>query len=105
MRTYQCSKLRDGHQWKAKEVGDLWHEAHEITQRDAGAPGTQANDQTRILNWFRQVMGLRNDPSKGLQGDANYQVVATGNRTVAFVCGADAHLRCGDLRHPESATR
>jgi hypothetical protein len=32
-------------------------------------------------------MGLRNDPSKGLQGEMNYQVVATGNRTVAFTCG------------------
>jgi 1,4-alpha-glucan branching enzyme len=47
-----------------------------------------ATDNTRILSWFRQLMGLRNDPSKGLQGDANYQVVATGNRTVAFTCGS-----------------
>jgi 1,4-alpha-glucan branching enzyme len=52
-------------------------------------PPAQANDQTRILNWIGQIMGLRNDPSKGLQGNANYQVVATGNRTLAFVCGAD----------------
>jgi 1,4-alpha-glucan branching enzyme len=47
--------------------------------------GTGGN--TRILAWFRQLMGLRNDSSKGLQGDANYQVVSTGNRTVAFTCG------------------
>ncbi len=47
-----------------------------------------ATDTTRILAWFRQLMGLRNDPSKGLQGEANYQVVATGNRTVAFTCGS-----------------
>jgi 1,4-alpha-glucan branching enzyme len=46
-----------------------------------------ATDNTRILAWFRQLMGLRDDPFKGLQGDANYQVVATGNRTVAFTCG------------------
>jgi 1,4-alpha-glucan branching enzyme len=51
-----------------------------------------ATDNTRILAWFRQLMGLRNDPSKGLQGDANYQVVATGNRTVAFTCGSGQSL-------------
>ena len=51
-----------------------------------------ATDNTRILAWFRQLMGLRNDPSKGLQGEANYQVVATGNRTVAFTCGSDQRL-------------
>ncbi|MFY9987939.1 MAG: hypothetical protein WAK31_24490 [Chthoniobacterales bacterium] len=39
----------------------------------AGGP----TDQTRILGWFRQLMGLRNDPSQGLRCDANYQVVAT----------------------------
>jgi len=55
-------------------------------------PPATANDNTRILAWFRQLMGLRNDPSKGLQGDANYQVVATGNRTVAFVCGSNQRL-------------
>jgi hypothetical protein len=32
-------------------------------------------------------MGLRNDFTKGLQGDQNYQVVATGQRTIAFTCG------------------
>ena len=36
-------------------------------------PPAAATDNTRILAWFRQLMGLRNDPSKGLQGDANYQ--------------------------------
>jgi 1,4-alpha-glucan branching enzyme len=55
-------------------------------------PSATATDNTRILAWFRQLMGLRNDPSKGLQGDANYQVVATGNRTVAFVCGSSQRL-------------
>ncbi len=55
-------------------------------------PPATATDNTRILAWFRQLMGLRNDPSKGLQGDANYQVVATGNRTVAFVCGSNQRL-------------
>jgi 1,4-alpha-glucan branching enzyme len=51
-----------------------------------------ATDQTRILAWFRQLIGLRDDPSQGLQGDANYQLVATGNRTVAFVCGSNQQL-------------
>jgi hypothetical protein len=55
-------------------------------------PAASATDQTRILAWFRQLMGLRNDPAKGLQGDANYQVVGTGNRTVAFTCGAQQQL-------------
>ncbi len=51
-----------------------------------------ASDNTRVLDWFRQIMGLRNDPSKGLQGDSNYQVVATGNLTVAFTCGSSQSL-------------
>src|SRR6202158_5058380 len=55
-------------------------------------PPATATDNTRILAWFRQLMGLRNDPSTGLQGDANYQVVPTGNRTVAFVCGSNQRL-------------
>lgn len=63
-----------------------------INPQQYDLPPAAANDQTRILNWFRQIMGLRNDPSKGLQGDANYQVVATGNRTVAFVCGASQRI-------------
>jgi 1,4-alpha-glucan branching enzyme len=54
-------------------------------------PGA-GTDNARILAWFRQLMGLRNDPSKGLQGDANYQVTATGNRTVAFTCGSGQRL-------------
>jgi 1,4-alpha-glucan branching enzyme len=49
-------------------------------------------DNSRVLAWFRQIMGLRNDSSKGLQGDANYQVIATGNRTVAFTCGSNQSL-------------
>jgi 1,4-alpha-glucan branching enzyme len=66
---------------------DLW-----INPQQVDLPPAQANDQTRILNWFRQIMGLRNDASKGLEGNANYQVVATGNRTVAFSCGANQQL-------------
>jgi 1,4-alpha-glucan branching enzyme len=44
-------------------------------------------DRTRVLAWFSQIIGLRNDPSKGLQGNSNYEVVATGYRTIAFTCG------------------
>ncbi len=51
-----------------------------------------ATDNTRILAWFRQIMGLRNDPTKGLQGDSNYQSVQIGNRTVAFTCGTGGSL-------------
>lgn len=46
----------------------------------------------RVLAWFRQIMGLRNDPSQGLQGETNYQVVGTGHRTVAFTCGVGQKL-------------
>ena len=63
----------DNAQWINPQLDDL--------------PPAEATDNTRILAWFRQLMGLRNDSSKGLQGDANYQVVAIGNRTVAFTCG------------------
>ena len=55
-------------------------------------PAASAADQTRILAWFCSLMGLRNDPTKGLQGDNNYQVVGTGSRTVAFTCGAAQRL-------------
>jgi 1,4-alpha-glucan branching enzyme len=66
---------------------NLW-----INPQQYDLPSAQANDKTRILNWIRQIMGLRNDPSKRLQGDANYQVVATGNRTVALVRGAELRI-------------
>ena len=55
-------------------------------------PPDKAIDNTRILAWFRQLMGLRNDASKGLQGDTNFQAVAIGDRTVAFTCGANQSL-------------
>ena len=47
----------------------------------------QTTKNTAILSWFQQLMGLRNDPTKGLQGDSNYQTVGIGNRTVAYECG------------------
>lgn len=52
------------------------------------SPTDPANNNARVLAWFRQLMGLRNDPHQGLQGQSNYQVVGVGNRTVAFTCGA-----------------
>jgi 1,4-alpha-glucan branching enzyme len=63
-----------------------------INPQSVDQPAATATDQTRILAWFRQLLGLRNDASKGLQGDANYQVVATGNRTVALSCGSSQQL-------------
>lgn len=63
-----------------------------VNPQEHDLPPSAATDNTRILSWFRQLLGLRNDPSKGLQGDANFQVVATGNRTVAFSCGSDQRL-------------
>jgi len=50
-------------------------------------PTVAANNNARVLAWFRQLMGLRNDPIQGLQGESNYQVVNVGNRTIAFTCG------------------
>jgi 1,4-alpha-glucan branching enzyme len=68
---------------------------------DSSAPALnpQQYDQTpasgynaRVLDWFRQLIGLRNDPNQKLQGDTNYQTVAVGHRTVAFACGAQQSL-------------
>jgi 1,4-alpha-glucan branching enzyme len=63
-----------------------------INPQNQEFPPGGPTDTTRILAWFRQLMGLRNDPAKGLQGDANVQSVATGNRTVAFSCGSGQRL-------------
>ena len=46
----------------------------------------------RVLAWFRSLMGLRNDPIKGLRGNDSIQVVRTGRRTVAFTCGGGQSL-------------
>jgi 1,4-alpha-glucan branching enzyme len=51
-------------------------------------PPGAATDNTRILSWFRSLMGLRNDPSKGLRGNDSIQAVRIGRRTVAFTCGS-----------------
>src|SRR5262249_44529862 len=32
-------------------------------------PPASATDNTRVLAWFRSLMGLRNDPAKGLRGN------------------------------------
>lgn len=63
-----------------------------LNPQDNDVPPGAATDSTRVLAWFRQLMGLRNDPAQGLQGNANYQVVKTGNRTIAFTCGRDQSL-------------
>jgi 1,4-alpha-glucan branching enzyme len=66
--------------------------AQPVNPQQYDLPPASATDQTRILAWFRSLMGLRNDSTKGLQGNANYQIVGTGNRTVAFTCGAAQRL-------------
>jgi 1,4-alpha-glucan branching enzyme len=63
-----------------------------LNPQDADLPPASATDSTRVLGWFRQLMGLRDDASQGLQGDSNNQVVQTGNRTIAFTCGRDQSL-------------
>jgi 1,4-alpha-glucan branching enzyme len=52
--------------------------------QDHDLPPGSATDQTRVLAWFRSLMGLRNDPAKGLRGNENGQSVRTGHRTVAL---------------------
>jgi len=49
-------------------------------------------ENTRVAAWFRSIMGLRNDPAKGVRGQFSYQVVRAGRRTVAFTCGFDQRL-------------
>jgi 1,4-alpha-glucan branching enzyme len=61
-------------------------------QEHDGATVATTDHQTPVLQWFRNLLGLRNDPSQGLQGESNYQVVGTGNLTVAFTCGSDQRL-------------
>ena len=61
-------------------------------QNYAPPPAAPTSNNARVLSWFRQLMGLRSDPSQGLQGETNYQVVQTGNRTVAFTCGIGQSL-------------
>lgn len=55
-------------------------------------PPDAATDHTRVLTWFRSLMGLRNDAQKGIRGNADQQAVSTGRRTVAFTCGASQQL-------------
>jgi 1,4-alpha-glucan branching enzyme len=57
-------------------------------QKYAAADSAGLDDNTRVLGWFKALLGLRNDPVQGLKGAANYQVVSVGNRTIAFTCGA-----------------
>lgn len=63
-----------------------------VNPQNDDLPPAAATDNTRVLAWFRLLMGLRNDPAQGLRGAANYQIVKTGNRTVAFTCGAGQSL-------------
>jgi 1,4-alpha-glucan branching enzyme len=44
---------------------------------------TLGDDHNRILAWFRDLMGLRNNPANGIRGD-DYEIVGRGYKTVAF---------------------
>ncbi len=55
-------------------------------------PDSWADERSRVLAWYRSLMGLRNDPTKGLRGDDSAQVVRTGRRTLAFTCGRGQRL-------------
>jgi hypothetical protein len=41
------------------------------------------NERNRILAWYRDLIGLRNNPGNGLRGNDN-QTLGKGYRTVAF---------------------
>ena len=60
---------------------------------DNNGPVTNPQNGNGVMRaWFGDLMGLRNDPSKGLRGNANNQVTQTGRRTVAFTCGSGQAL-------------
>lgn len=44
------------------------------------------NEMNRVYAWFRDIIGLRNNPTNQLQGDDN-QSVCTGVKTIAFTRG------------------
>ncbi len=61
----------------------------QLQEPSSGATG----DKTTVLAWFTSLMGLRNDPAKGLRGDSSSQTVSpAGFRTIAFTCGRDQQL-------------
>ena len=59
-----------------------------IDPQGCALPAAAGRDQAKVLAWFKAIMGLRNDSGKGLQGDANLQVVRTGRSTLALAGGA-----------------
>lgn len=61
-------------------------------QQHDGETLASTDPKTPVLRWFRNLLGLRNDPSQGLRGETNYQVIGTGNLTVAFTCGVSQSL-------------
>jgi 1,4-alpha-glucan branching enzyme len=65
-----------------------------INPQDIDLPAGTATDQTRVLQWFRELLGLRNDGYKGLRGDSNVISVRRGHRTIAFSCGYGGSLFC-----------
>lgn len=50
---------------------------------DLAAYEKPGDEPARVLAWFHDLMGLRNDPSSGLRG-ASGQAVGRGNKTVAL---------------------
>jgi len=62
-----------------------------IDPQGCALPAASGSDQAKVLAWFKAIMGLRNDSGKGLQGDANLQVVRTGRSTLALAGGASGN--------------
>jgi 1,4-alpha-glucan branching enzyme len=60
--------------------------------QDHDLPPGAATDQTRVLAWFRSLLGMRNDGYKGLRGDSNVMNIRMGHRTIAFSCGYGGSL-------------
>ncbi len=80
-----------------EEVGETNYFSYDNTSQAVNPqlhdlPAAAANDNARVLAWFRLLAGLRNDPAKGLRGDSTVQSVAIGNRTVGFTCGYNRQI-------------
>jgi 1,4-alpha-glucan branching enzyme len=62
---------------------------------------TPGDDHNRILAWFRDLIGLRNNPANGLGGD-DYQITGRGNKTVAFTRSHNRFFVVASLGTPDN---
>ena len=60
------------------------------------------DDRNRILAWFRDLIGLRNNPGNRLQGNDN-QTVGRGNNTLAFARAGGRFFIVATFNTPDQA--